>query len=126
MNDEEEQTPSEKIDQRIKFYSPLKVFFFLAVAATFVLFAIILMLSFAESRSQTKRIEQQTKLLVDCTTPKGKCYQDSNKRQSGAIQLIGEQSARAAAAATVCAKVPGNDTFEEVYACTIKEMRTNE
>lgn len=122
MSDEEAQTPSEKIDQKIKFYTPLQVFLVIGVVALIFLYCVIMAYSITQNRDQSQRIERQTKILIDCTTPEGECYKESNKRQSGAIQLIGEQSARAAAAATVCAKIPGNDTFDEVYACTVEEM----
>lgn len=122
---DEELTPSEKIDKQIKFYRPIQVFMYIAAFVGIILFSVLMIYSVTESRAQTKRIEKQTQILVDCTTPVGECYKSSNKRQSGAVALIAENSAKAAAAATICAKVPGNNTYEKVLACTIKEMSGN-
>lgn len=51
--------------------------------------------------------------IVDCTTPGHKCYEDGQKNTAGVIQKLED----IILLASVCSKVPGNNTVQEIKAC---------
>lgn len=57
-------------------------------------------------------------ILLDCTDPKGECYQRGQASQKAAIDDI----TVIAAAAAACANQPGNTTVRAVLDCTLREL----
>ena len=63
---------------------------------------------------------QQIQLrLQDCTTPGGKCYEESAKRTGVAIVKIND----IAKAANVCADLPGSITTDAMSKCIEDELK---
>lgn len=96
----------------------------IAVGAALIL-PILLMLALGWQSVRTARDAQdaarQAKATSDqiasCTTPAGKCYQDSGKRTSGAVQNL----VRTQLAIAECAKVTATDA--QLEACVARKMR---
>lgn len=68
--------------------------------------------------------------LVECTTPNGRCYQQSQKRTSKLIQQLIDantqqavKTRRVVVLAQYCHGLPGVDTVDEILACVNTRMK---
>lgn len=68
-----------------------------------------------DTNSNTNRV---TQAILDCTNPSGKCFQNGQSRTADAVGNINKVVVLAAA----CARVPDNDTQEEIEGCVKKGL----
>lgn len=66
----------------------------------------------------TYEAEQQRDRLIDCTTPGGRCFEDSQKRTADAVGNLNEITVFAAA----CADKAGVNTVAQIQACVLDEL----
>jgi hypothetical protein len=97
----------------------------LAIALVVIgLYAALLSARNSETNVAKNSANAQTlRLLKDCLTPGGTCYERQQRQTAGVVGTIGEANTVAAAAAASCARQPENRTFEQVYVCTVKRVR---
>lgn len=70
--------------------------------------------SIASSNKATNaNTNQVTKAILDCTDPTGECFQQGQARTAEAVGNIN----RVVVLAAACARVPDNDTQEEIEDC---------
>lgn len=95
----------------------------IAVGAALIL-PILLMLALGwqsvhtsqDAREAARQAKATADQIASCTTPAGKCYQDSNKRTSGAVQNL----VKAQLAIAECAKVTATDA--QLEACVARKL----
>ncbi len=56
---------------------------------------------------------QELAILIDCTTPQGKCFRAAQASTTGAVDSLAEQQL----AAVFCVAQPGNTSIARVLAC---------
>lgn len=96
----------------------------IAVGAALIL-PILLMLALGwqsvhtakDARDAAERAKATSDQIASCTTPSGKCYQDGNKRTSGAVQNL----VKAQMAIAECAKITATDA--QLEACVARRMK---
>ena len=106
---------TEKIDKNIKYMSVARLVGIVATVITVVLVvgAMFFMLVKLYDLNQT---------IEGCINPQGKCYQSGDRRSGAAVKTINETQKRIVTVAAYCAKQPGNNTLEQIEACTNKEL----
>lgn len=70
------------------------------------------------NRSVNRATNHNTDIIRDCTDPEGKCFQDGQARTAEAVGNIN----KVVTAASFCARLPENDTLDEVEACVKRAL----
>lgn len=77
--------------------------------------AALLILGYAQSLDNGKTAER----IIDCTSPTGKCFKESQERTGDVIVQLNTIAKYAA----VCADRPGSITAEEMNKCITEQIR---
>lgn len=99
-------------------YEIAKMAFIVVGTATSMVIVGILLAGMARLEAITLGTRTNSQILIDCTSPTGKCYQASEKRTGSAIGTINQVSIYAA----YCSKIPSNTTVKEIETCINKEL----
>ncbi len=74
---------------------------------------------------QGQRLSAQNNEIIDavrsCTTPQGPCYQEGRTRANNNIRTL----VRANAYSHLCARIPANDTDEEIIDCITERLQAD-
>lgn len=95
-----------------------KMAFIVTGTVTSMVIVGILLAGMARLEAITTSTNSNSQLLIDCTSPTGKCYQDGQRRTGSAIGTINQVSIYAA----YCSKIPSNTTVKQIETCINKEL----
>lgn len=79
---------------------------------------IVLLGGMAANVWNTFATKRSASLIVSCTDPNGKCYQDSRKDTGQSVQNINDT----VIAAVACSKVPTNETTADIRNCVLATL----
>lgn len=90
---------------------------FMKMAAK-VAIALALGLILLSNYYQLAGVRRSSTILVDCTTPGHKCYEQGRSATSGAVGTINKVTIVAIA----CSKIPSYDTIQEIQDCVKQNL----
>jgi hypothetical protein len=71
-----------------------------------------------DNKKLNKITLQNSSILIDCTTPGGKCFEQNQRRTGQVVVNLNEVTK----IATICADRPGSISLEEMEACIKTEL----
>jgi hypothetical protein len=106
------------VDGKRKLYETSKMILIIVTCVASITILGMLINGMATLQTVTAKTNTLTSVLVDCTTPKGDCYKNANRRQSGTVKAINEVTV----IVSYCAMHKENDTEDKIRKCVDQRM----
>lgn len=109
----------DRVDKAQSLYDRLKLVLLVLIVLLVSAMLVITTITLQELRENSARNRLNTTLLVDCTTPQGKCYRESNSRTANVVTDLN----RVTVLAAYCAKrLPAGGTLDQMRDCIKTEL----
>ena len=106
------------VDGKRKLYETSKMILIIVTCIASITILGMLINGMATLQTVTAKTNTLTSVLVDCTTPRGDCYKNANRRQSGTVKAINEVTI----IVSYCSMQKQYDTEEKIKKCVADRM----